>query len=146
MKLDLTGQKYNHLMVVKKSKNQTRADGVLWDCICDCGNVTTAVTHDLRSGHKKSCGCLKKAPKAHNLKGMRFGMLTVMKRVGTNSDRKAIWRCRCDCGKKTEVRSSDLKSGNTQSCGCLGNNFAKRNLMEGGYYGQNKVRTKGQKR
>ena len=137
MKIDLTGQKFHHLQVVQKSEEQSKADAVLWDCICDCGSKTTATTAQLRSGHKKSCGCIKRVPKAEDLTGQRFGRLTVMKRVGT-ADRKAIWRCRCDCGKKTDVRSSDLKSGNTKSCGCLGNHFAKRNLLEGGFYGKNK--------
>lgn len=27
--------------------------------------------------------------------------------------------CLCDCGKESEVRVSDLRSGNTSSCGCL---------------------------
>ena len=137
MKIDLTGQKFHRLQVVQKSEQQSKADTVLWDCICDCGSKTTATTAQLRSGHKKSCGCIKRAPKAEDITGQCFGRLTVMKRVGT-IERRPIWRCRCDCGRKTDVRSSDLKSGNTKSCGCLGNHFAKRNLLEGGFYGKNK--------
>src|SRR5579859_8026982 len=30
-----------------------------WDCLCECGNKTTAITHHLISGNTKSCGCLK---------------------------------------------------------------------------------------
>lgn len=134
VRIDLTGQKFNRLTVVQRSEEQRKTDAVLWDCICECGTKTTATTNELRSGHKKSCGCLKKEPKADNLTGMRFGRLTVRKRVGTTADRKPIWRCNCDCGKKTDVRACDLKSGNTRSCGCLGNHFAQRNLMEGGFY------------
>ena len=137
MKIDLAGQKFHRLQVMQKSDEQRKTDAVLWDCICDCGSKTTATTAQLRSGHKKSCGCLKRAPKAEDLTGKRFGRLTVLKRVGT-IERRPIWRCRCDCGRKTDVRSSDLKSGNTKSCGCLGNHFAKRNLLEGGFYGKNK--------
>lgn len=29
------------------------------------------------------------------------------------------WECRCDCGKKTVVSGSSLRTGNTSSCGCL---------------------------
>ena len=137
MKIDLTSQKFHRLQVVQKSEEKSKADAVLWDCICDCGSKTTATTAQLRSGHKKSCGCLKRDPKADDLTGKRFGRLTVLKRVGTIA-RRPIWRCRCDCGRKTDVRSSDLKSGNTKSCGCLGKHFAKRNLLEGGFYGKNK--------
>lgn len=129
MKVDLTGQKFNKLTVLHRGE-QKKANAVTWVCRCDCGTETLATTNELRSGHKKSCGCLKKLPHADNLKGMRFGRLVVMKRVGTSlNDRHPIWRCKCDCGKKTDVRSCDLKSGNTKSCGCLGKEKAKRNWM-----------------
>ena len=49
-------------------------------------------------------------------------------------DLTSIDRSKCDCGRTTEVSSTDLTSGNTKSCGCLGNNYAKRNLMKGGYW------------
>lgn len=29
-------------------------------CVCDCGNKKVIQLHNLRSGHTKSCGCLKK--------------------------------------------------------------------------------------
>ena len=129
MKVDLTGQKFNKLTVMHRGERK-KADAVTWVCRCDCGTETLATTNELRSGHKKSCGCLKKLPHADNLKGMRFGRLVVMKRVGTSlNDRHSIWRCKCDCGKKTDVRSCDLKSGNTKSCGCMGKEKAKRNWM-----------------
>ena len=134
MKIDLTGRKFHRLQVVQKSEEQSKADAVLWDCICDCGSKTTATTAQLRSGHKKSCGCLKRVSHAKDITGQRFGMLTVMKHVGTNKHRKALWKCKCDCGKTTTVSSVDLVTGNTKSCGCLGRNYAKRNLMKGGYW------------
>ena len=55
-KIDLVGQKFNHLTVVsfyKVIKNRR-----YWNCICDCGNHTLANTRDLRSSDKRSCGCL----------------------------------------------------------------------------------------
>ena len=133
MKFNLEGMKFNHLTVIGPAGTDGRQHR-LWECKCDCGNTTLATTSDLRHGHKKSCGCLKRVPHANDRKGQRFGMLTVIKRVGTNNHRKALWRCKCDCGRTTEVSSTDLTSGNTKSCGCLGNNYAKRNLMKGGYW------------
>ena len=54
--IDLTGLKTGRLTVIKyfgKDKHGHR----LWECLCDCGNTTTALTSDLK-GHTQSCGCL----------------------------------------------------------------------------------------
>lgn len=48
-----------------------------------------------------------------------FGRLTVLAFAGQKA-RKAYWLCRCDCGNETAVRGTELVSGRTQSCGCLG--------------------------
>lgn len=119
MKIDLTGQTFNNLTVIRKADTQN-GQKTMWICKCACGAETTASTTDLKSGHKKSCGCRKKRPNAKDLTGQRFGRLTVIKRNGTNQHRRAIWRCKCDCGKYTNVNAPDLLSGNTKSCGCWG--------------------------
>lgn len=54
---------------------------------------------------------------AKNLVGQSFGRLFVIERNGRKGN-KALWKCRCDCGNETNVTSSDLVTGNTQSCGC----------------------------
>jgi len=53
-----------------------------------------------------------------NLKNLRFGKLTVIKRAGTASNRHVLWLCICDCGNTTIVQSSKLKMGLSTSCGC----------------------------
>ena len=133
MKSKLLGKRFGRLTVLSQS-SRDKHGSVIWECKCDCGNITFAVSHDLNSGHKKSCGCLKHTSNAKDLKGQKFGYLTVSKRVGTSKDRKALWKCKCLCGKTTIVRSCDLTSGNTKSCGCLGREYAKRNLMKGVLY------------
>lgn len=133
MKINLEGMKFNRLTVIGPAGTDGRQHR-LWECKCDCGGTTFATTSDLRHGHKKSCGCLKRVSHAKDITGQRFGMLTVMKRAGTNKHRKALWKCKCDCGRNTVVSSVDLVTGNTKSCGCLGKNYAKRNLMKGGYW------------
>lgn len=133
MKINLEGMKFNRLTVIGPAGTDGRQHR-LWECKCDCGGTTFATTSDLRHGHKKSCGCLKRVSHAKDITGQRFGMLTVLKRAGTNKHRKALWKCKCDCGRTTVVSSVDLVTGNTKSCGCLGKNYAKRNLMEGGFW------------
>jgi hypothetical protein len=54
-----------------------------------------------------------------DITGRTFGRLTVMARVANNKDNKAVFLCRCSCGKEIEVLGVSLKSGNTASCGCL---------------------------
>lgn len=58
-------------------------------------------------------------PKLIDLSGKRYGKLVVIARV-ENRGKKTMWRCKCDCGRETVVSGSNLHSGNTESCGCLG--------------------------
>lgn len=54
-----------------------------------------------------------------DLTGQRFGKLTVIgfsRRVG---DPCSYFECVCDCGTRTDVRGSHLRSGETKACGCL---------------------------
>lgn len=57
-----------------------------------------------------------------NLTGQRFGMLVAVKVVGRTHKDKAIWLCRCDCGrtvKRTNGNLTSNKRNNTRaSCGC----------------------------
>jgi len=63
--------------------------------------------------------------KFQDLTGLKFGKLTVIERAENSPIGHTRWDCRCECGNETIVSSSDLKSGNTKSCGCLKkkNNF-----------------------
>ena len=60
-KIDLTGHKYGKLTVIREDiDNPKRKPGkIMWLCLCECGNYTSACTNDLRIGDTKSCGCLK---------------------------------------------------------------------------------------
>lgn len=51
--------------------------------------------------------------------GQKFGRLTVINQAGVNKHRTRMWNCLCDCGGHVVVSTSSLRSGNTQSCGCL---------------------------
>ena len=60
-------------------------------------------------------------PKLVDLTGKKFGFLTVIQRAQTNTKSgHAQWECECDCGNANIIVSgSHLRSGHTQSCGCL---------------------------
>ena len=51
--------------------------------------------------------------------GQRFGRLVILEEVGKSRKGHYLWKCLCDCGNIKIVRGSTLKSGATQSCGCL---------------------------
>lgn len=58
---DLTGKRFGRLTVVKRADDYVSPKGrhnTRWLCKCDCGNQTTVVSGDLRSGKVKSCKCL----------------------------------------------------------------------------------------
>ena len=56
--IDLTGQRFGRLVAVKAIRSD-RGHEVLWECVCDCGKKYFAYSKALRSGHVKSCGCLR---------------------------------------------------------------------------------------
>lgn len=126
--IDLTGQKFGRLLVIKKDENAVKTRGAYWICRCDCGKEKSILSSNLRGGLTQSCGCYNKEinskPKEiQDMVGKRFGKLTVIKREGTHiskgGQKKPIWLCQCDCGNKTIVTTGDLNSGHTKSCGCI---------------------------
>jgi hypothetical protein len=57
--------------------------------------------------------------KFRDLTGMKFGRLTVVKKVGNNKHNQILWECECDCKNIIIVSGNKLTTNNTQSCGCL---------------------------
>ena len=54
-----------------------------------------------------------------DLTGHQYGRLTVLRRADHNSTTNHTrWLCRCICGTEKIVGQSELRSGNTKSCGC----------------------------
>jgi hypothetical protein len=63
---DMVGQKFGKLIVIKKIGIKRKL--VLWECLCDCGNVVNVIGAYLRNGETKSCGCLNESSIANELK------------------------------------------------------------------------------
>lgn len=127
--IDLTGQRFDKLIVLEKAPSRKRH--TYWKCQCDCGNICEVSGEYLKKKNlPRSCGChLKKNQYAKEIKeikekkdwliGQRFGRLTVIERLNKSNNSGVFWRCKCDCGGEKEVPTSLLTSGHTQSCGCL---------------------------
>lgn len=51
--------------------------------------------------------------------GERFGYLVVLHKSPQRARQgQAKWVCRCDCGVEVTVTATNLRDGNTRSCGC----------------------------
>ena len=108
---DLTGSRFG-MLVVTRFLGKTKYSDKIWECICDCGNITKVTQGHLRSGHTRSCGCQKN--KLENLVGKTFGYLTVISRdedylTPSSGKRYTQWLCQCVCGNTTVVLSGNLK-------------------------------------
>ena len=124
-KVDLTGQRFGMLVAIKDVGIKNRS--VLWECECDCGSHVEVMSKDLKSGNTKSCGCMR----IRDLSGQTFGKLVVINPTNKRSNGSVLWKCKCDCGKYTNVTSGNLLSGSSESCGC-----SRIENLEGNRYGK----------
>lgn len=54
-----------------------------------------------------------------DLRGQKFGKLTVMSAAPRTPAGRIRWHCACDCGASTIASSNNLKQGKHKSCGCI---------------------------
>ena len=128
---DYTGEHIGNLIILERCGNT--ADGhAQWKCECQCENKTIVYksSNQLVAAKKAkkqiSCGCLVSKLISENpnryfidLTDQRFGKLVAKEVIGSTGQSK-LWRCECDCGNKNFITTSHhLRTGNTQSCGCL---------------------------
>ena len=126
-KSNIVGQKFGHLTIIKELDKRAPGKRVIYQCKCDCGNMTEVVADHLTSGHTKSCGS--SFHRIRDLTGQQFGRLTVIQYVGRRN-KKTIWKCKCSCGNYIETESYALLSGATKSCGCLNNEVRSKTVNE----------------
>jgi len=124
--IDLTGQRFGKLTVLKRDYEHQKGRTAYWLCQCDCGKQKVIDGANLRRGQTKSCGCIniercKQMGNNHilDLTGQRFGKLVCLSRTDVKKRTSYIWKCQCDCGNITYVEASCLTKGDTQSCGCI---------------------------
>lgn len=124
------GTRFGRLTVEERDitvdgRKATHAQRIFYRCKCDCGTYTSVRAYHLKSGSKKSCGCLR----AETIAGRRarppslnigdvFGRLTVTGVHRRDRLGHYHYHCKCECGKPKTVREDNLRTGNTSSCGC----------------------------
>lgn len=77
-----------------------------------------------------------------DLVGQKFGRWTVLERA-PNKGKSVYWVCQCDCGTIKQVKAASLKSGRSQSCGCLQKDLLANRGPE--YKGKKIIHLEGQK-
>ncbi|MCK5606522.1 hypothetical protein KAR91_31760 [Candidatus Pacearchaeota archaeon] len=55
--IDLKGKKFGRLLVIKLLPER-RSRSLVWQCLCDCGEIRSVIGDYIRKGGTKSCGCL----------------------------------------------------------------------------------------
>lgn len=131
---NIIGNKYGRWTVLEYVGNKNKIPH--YKCKCECGTIREVSRANLMSGISKSCGCLHKeiASQANfiDLTGQNFGKLKVIELDIERSDPKKhnIWKCLCECGNITYVKTADLRSGNTKSCGCFRQSFGEEQIKE----------------
>ena len=114
-KSDLTGEVFGKLTALKMTEKRDKSGGIMYKCMCECGNEKDISGKHLKNGNTKSCGC----SWVPDLTGRTFGKLYAISRTKKRKGSNALWRCKCECGNEVEVATVNLKNGSVRSCGCL---------------------------
>jgi len=109
---DLTGQKFGHLTVLKRSDIK-KGTSVCWECKCDCGNPTIKIIagkHLTEKNGTKSCGCCPKT----DLTVMPHDFLQA---ISYDFSTKK-WNVKClNCGSIVQMTNDTFRD--SKSCGCI---------------------------
>lgn len=78
-----------------------------------------------------------------DITGHKYGRLKVLKLNGLNERKRKIWLCQCDCGQYTTLSTNELRTGNTQSCGCLHKEILIKNNKKRAYHSLSRTKLYG---
>lgn len=122
--VDLTGQTYNYLTVLYYIGSDKKRSQ--WLCHCNnCGKYVIVNSHNLRSGHTKSCGCLISENLRNDLSGQQFGYLKVL-HYDCSKNESPYYIVQCtNCGKIYSANGYAIQK--QISCGCI--NSIKANIL-----------------
>ena len=121
--IDYSGQIIGNFKILERADafydNKNKKN--VWKCECLlCNSICYKKIQPIKNGDITSCGCItrKLLSESHCIDetGNIYGDLTVLEYVEINNKMK--WKCKCSCGNITYVKGSDLRTGNTKSCGC----------------------------
>lgn len=118
--INIKNQTYGNLKVLYLTGFRNKRAEWLCQCLA-CGSYVVINSHNIRSGHTKSCGCLISKNLRQDLTGNTYGYLKVLK-YDCSKDETPFWIVRCqNCGRTLSVRGDSLtrKKNPQRSCGCI---------------------------
>lgn len=118
--IDITGQRFGTLTVLRLLDEKGPTGQAIWECQCDCGKIVKARGTSLRYGEVSSCGSAACRGLEKDMTGMVFGKLTVISKSDFKNSysNHTYWNCKCECGNTCIVMGANLRKGHTTSCGC----------------------------
>ena len=81
-----------------------------------CGNEFETVTHSVKNGNTKSCGCLNRRLKYNINVGDKFGKLEIIEILPKH---RVLVRCNCEDKVEKIIYKYSLINNDTKSCGCI---------------------------
>ena len=121
--IDISGNRYGKLVALERLNIKSK-NGVIWRCICDCGNEKNVLSSHLRRNSVESCGCVRKR--------------TMKKKCKYCGDMFVIPICRdwrehcCSSECKINLKKKLNEEGvikRTRSCLSCGSKFSPRNYQ-----------------
>lgn len=67
LRKDLTNQRFGMLIAKKYAGYSNSSGNAVWECQCDCGNITYVDSNNLVAKHTLSCGCINSSIGVENI-------------------------------------------------------------------------------
>ena len=115
-KQNYVGKQFNMLTIIDCYRDiyQNR-NRIFVKCKCDCGEEVSATLTEIKNGHIKSCGCIRKFDFDRDYKNKVFHDIKVLGLIELNP-KKVL--CQCHCGEKFIAPLIDLLKKTRYIIGC----------------------------
>jgi hypothetical protein len=113
--VDLTGRTFGKWTVIEITENMGYRT-YKWLCMCDCGTIREVDGETLRMHKSMGCGDGVCHSQFIDISGQKFGKLEVISPTKNRIYGELAWLCKCECGKRIEVKGAKL-NGQYPSCG-----------------------------
>lgn len=119
-KKDYIGKKYNLLTILDCFRKEYQGrNRIFARCQCDCGEIYENNLTEIKNGHIKSCGCLKRFDFERDYKNKVFHDIKVLDLIELGkTPTDSIVKCKCHCGTIFTSRLIDLIKKNRYIVGC----------------------------